>query len=92
MLKDNSVRFGFGLCVIGFLIALSSLLPAVAPKGSFNWLVIAGSAVYLPGAFLAFMSAKKQNRNQVFMWLRVVRMGFIGIRVIWMALMTSGVR
>ena len=89
---DKAVRFGFALCVVGLLIALSGLLPSVTPRGNFNWMVIAGSAVYLPGAVLAFMSAKGRTRNQVYVWLRMIRIGFFGIIAAWMLMVANGTR
>lgn len=74
-------KLGLGLCVGGLLIALTGLLPAVVPHGSFPWPVFVGSAVYIPGAFLAFFGCDKNERRQVATLVRIVRMGFFVVLV-----------
>lgn len=87
---DKAVRFGFGLCVIGFGIACISLFPNAPGSKGFPWPVFAGSAVYMPGAILAFLNAKGRDRNQAFMWLRVIRMGFFAILAVALYRMSTG--
>lgn len=90
MLNDRSIVFGFGLAVVGLLVAMGGLIPGVVPKGQFPWPIIAGSAIYIPGAFLAFFSSKGKSRNQVFAWLRFVRMGFFVLMLFWILKFAQG--
>ena len=87
---DRSVRFGFALCIVGFLIALGTFIPQVVGPHDFPWPVLAGSLVYMPGAFLAFASARGPGRNQVIMWVRVIRFGFFAILMIGMLRIAQG--
>ena len=79
MPPDKAVRFGFALCLVGLAIAVVGLLPQFTGPKVFPWPVIAGSAVYFPGAFLAFISARGREKNQVLMWIRLVRLGFFAV-------------
>lgn len=71
-----------GTCVAGLGVSLLSLVPGVVPTGVFPWPVFAGTAIYFPGAFLAFFSSRGQERNRVFNNLRFVRLGFVAVIVV----------
>lgn len=87
---DRAVRFGFLLSLVGFAIACLSLFPNAPGSKGFPWPVFAGSAVYLPGAIVAFLNSRGRERNQTFMWLRVIRFGFFAILAIALFRMTQG--
>ncbi len=78
------MQLGTSLCIVGLVIALTSLVPAVVKPGSFPMPIIYGSVVYLPGAFLAFFSARGRERNRVFWQLRFIRLGFVAVLAVAM--------
>lgn len=80
--KFSLVKTGMVICIAGLAVSVLSLVPAVVPAGVFPWPVFAGSAIYFPGAFLAFFSSRGKERNQVFNQLRFVRLGFVAVIVI----------
>lgn len=59
-------------------------MPNVVPPGDFPWPVLLGSAVYLPGSFMAFFGCKKEERRQVVTTVRLIRFGFVAILVVGM--------
>jgi hypothetical protein len=84
MAESKLPRIGYFFCVLGLGVAMLSLLPGIVPPGDFPWPIFVGSAIYFPGAFLAFFLTKGKDRNKIFNQLRFIRLGFIAIMAILM--------
>lgn len=72
-------RAGFVLCIIGLVIAASSVIPAVVGPTDFPWPLFVGGFIYLPGAFMAFLGTKPSERMKMMNSIRMVRVGFFMI-------------
>ncbi len=72
-------KIGLSLCVVGLFVAVLTVVPGVVPSGGAPWPIIVGSAIYFPGAFLAFFSSRGQDRRRVINYLRFVRLGFLAV-------------
>lgn len=82
MAPETRIKIGFGLCVVGLLIALLSLVPAIVPANQIPWPVFVGTMVYMPGSALVFFSSQGQARNRNYNLVRFVRLGFFAVIVI----------
>lgn len=77
MSPELRIKTGTTLCLSGLAVALMGLF--LTKPGEFPILVFVGGFIYLPGSFLAFLSAKGENRNKVFWNLRFIRLAFFGV-------------
>ncbi|MBX3110699.1 MAG: hypothetical protein KF857_01715 [Fimbriimonadaceae bacterium] len=77
MSPDLRIKTGVTLCLAGLTVALMGLL--LTKRGELPLLVFVGGFVYLPGSFLAFLSARGPERNKVFLTLRFIRLAFFGV-------------
>lgn len=75
-------KIGLTLCLMGLAVAILSVVPGVVPKNTAPWPILVGSAIYFPGAFLAFFSTRGMDRRRVLNMLRFVRLGFIAVIVL----------
>ena len=76
MTPETRIKIGTGLCVLGLAVALVSLF--MTRPGEFPIMLFVGAFIYLPGSFLAFLSAQGKERNKVFWSLRFIRLAFFG--------------
>ncbi|MCA0360559.1 MAG: hypothetical protein LCH41_05850 [Armatimonadetes bacterium] len=72
-------KLGFGLCILGLLIAVASLIPGVVGPTDFPWPLFVGGFIYLPGAFMAFFATKPSERMKMMNTIRMIRVGFFMI-------------
>lgn len=70
---------GFSICVLGLLVASLSLIPGLTLFGDRIIPIFIGAAIYLPGAFMVFFTARYAKRKDFIKMLFVVRLLFVGI-------------
>ncbi|MCH7945234.1 MAG: hypothetical protein IIC73_04360 [Armatimonadetes bacterium] len=86
MEKRESLRkLGLGMAMAGLAVALLSVFPAVTPRDGFPWPLLAGSAIYLPGAFMLIIGTRGMGQRSAMTTLRFVRLGFVAVLavVLW---------
>ncbi|HXH61028.1 MAG TPA: hypothetical protein VNI20_06680 [Fimbriimonadaceae bacterium] len=83
--QERMRKNGFTIAIAGLAVAALSLIPPLTPKQGFPWLLILGSFVYLPGAFMVLVSSKGPDAKLIMGKLRFIRLGFIAIfaLVVW---------
>lgn len=72
-------KIGYALALVGFAVALVSIVPGVFQPKEFPWTIIVGSFVYLHGALLVVFGSRGKDAKQNLMSLRFVRLGFVAI-------------
>lgn len=70
---------GFSICLLGLLVASLSLFPGLTLFGDSIIPIFVGAAIYLPGAFMVFFTARYAKRKDFIRMLFVVRLLFVGI-------------
>lgn len=79
MTVDLRCKAGLGLAIVGLLVSLLCLVPAVAHGQVLPWPLFAGSFVYLAGGLLLALNARGPVGKKYMIVLRVVRFGFVAI-------------
>lgn len=83
--REGLRKLGLGMAVTGLAVALLSVVPAVTPPDGFPWLLLAGSAIYLPGGFMLVFGTRGTEQRSAMLALRFVRLGFVAVLavVLW---------
>lgn len=77
--REKMRKVGYALALLGFAVALVSIVPGVFGKHDFPWTLIVGSFIYLHGGLLIVFGSRGKEARQNLMSLRFVRLGFVAI-------------